>query len=256
MCLVGAHPGGAPPPPVPCPLSNHRSWSPYHPLGDCMSRMAVQRLRASERKQRQKTAARALQAAEDDADGVIRPKGGVLSLRELGTFALIAPACKYPYYPGPEQGPETACYVAGFACWVPRRPPCNSGWTRSPEHAGDTRNCQVLCFACAGNACFAKREFENAIIYYSRAIAVRPTDPRLFSNRSAAFLGLNHWAAALRDAWVRRALVHPFPCTPAAAMQTHARKRSACARAWASRLASLHTRVVLASGLSRWCSIR
>jgi hypothetical protein len=54
-----------------------------------------------------------------------------------------------------------------------------------------------------GNDCFAKREFENAIIYYSRAVAVHPSDARLYSNRSAAFLGLGRTAASLRDALVR-----------------------------------------------------
>ena len=54
----------------------------------------------------------------------------------------------------------------------------------------------------AGNDCYAKREFENAIIYYSRAIALHPSDPRLYSNRSAAFMGLGRTAAALRDAQV------------------------------------------------------
>lgn len=75
------------------------------------------------------------------------------------------------------------------------------------------RTCIVYCTvvsagvgACAGNDCFKKGEFQNAIIYYSRAVAVEPNDARLYSNRSAAFCVLKMLGRALKDALV---CVHP-----------------------------------------------
>jgi Flp pilus assembly protein TadD len=56
----------------------------------------------------------------------------------------------------------------------------------------------------AGNICFYKGEFHNALLYYTRAVAVAPNDPRVFSNRAAAFCGLSMYASALRDAMVCR----------------------------------------------------
>lgn len=55
----------------------------------------------------------------------------------------------------------------------------------------------------AGNDCFKKGEFQNAVIYYSRAIAAEPNEARLFANRSACFYALNEFARAFSDALVR-----------------------------------------------------
>jgi TPR repeat len=68
---------------------------------------------------------------------------------------------------------------------------------------------ESLCFHVwnAGNECYELGEFQNAIIYYSRAIAVDPSDARLYSNRSACFTVLQMYGRALNDAQVRETVV-------------------------------------------------
>ncbi|CAN7096666.1 unnamed protein product [Brassica rapa subsp. narinosa] len=51
-----------------------------------------------------------------------------------------------------------------------------------------------------GNAAFSSRDFTSAVIHYTSAISLSPTNPILFSNRSAAYASLRNYANALSDA--------------------------------------------------------
>lgn len=51
-----------------------------------------------------------------------------------------------------------------------------------------------------GNAAFSSRDFTSAVIHYTSAIALSPTNHILFSNRSAAYASLRNYADALSDA--------------------------------------------------------
>jgi len=55
-----------------------------------------------------------------------------------------------------------------------------------------------------GNACFALRQFEQAVQWYSRAMEEAPGAAALLTNRAAALSELGRWEEALRDA--RRSL--------------------------------------------------
>jgi tetratricopeptide (TPR) repeat protein len=72
---------------------------------------------------------------------------------------------------------------------------------------GGTYGCCSHMVWRAGNECYEMGEFQNAIIYYSRAIAVDPSDPRLYSNRSACFTVLQMYGRAINDALVRGVVV-------------------------------------------------
>lgn len=50
-----------------------------------------------------------------------------------------------------------------------------------------------------GNEFFKVRDFPRAIASYSEAIDLQPTNAVLYSNRSAAYAGLNKWAEAAED---------------------------------------------------------
>jgi tetratricopeptide (TPR) repeat protein len=51
-----------------------------------------------------------------------------------------------------------------------------------------------------GNTAFQAHDYDDAIIYYSNGIDLEPTNPALFSNRSAAYLKTGDTAKARRDA--------------------------------------------------------
>ncbi|CAN8244307.1 unnamed protein product [Cochlearia groenlandica] len=51
-----------------------------------------------------------------------------------------------------------------------------------------------------GNAAFSSGEFSSAVIHFTEAIDLAPSNHVLFSNRSAAHASLNHYADALSDA--------------------------------------------------------
>ncbi|CAN8294041.1 unnamed protein product [Cochlearia groenlandica] len=51
-----------------------------------------------------------------------------------------------------------------------------------------------------GNAAFSSGDFSSAVIHFTEAIDLAPTNHVLFSNRSAAHASLNHYADALSDA--------------------------------------------------------
>jgi tetratricopeptide (TPR) repeat protein len=51
-----------------------------------------------------------------------------------------------------------------------------------------------------GNEFFRKKKYKESIICYTRAAEFNPDDATLFSNRSAAYLHLEHYELALRDA--------------------------------------------------------
>ena len=51
-----------------------------------------------------------------------------------------------------------------------------------------------------GNAAFSSRDFTSAVIHYTSAISLSPTNHILFSNRSAAYASLRNYADALSDA--------------------------------------------------------
>lgn len=51
-----------------------------------------------------------------------------------------------------------------------------------------------------GNAAFSSHDFTSAVIHYTSAIALSPTNHILFSNRSAAYASLRNYADALSDA--------------------------------------------------------
>ena len=55
-------------------------------------------------------------------------------------------------------------------------------------------------YKAAGNAALAAKDFDAAVEAYSQAIALEPTDPVFFSNRSAAHLSKGDASAALADA--------------------------------------------------------
>ncbi len=51
-----------------------------------------------------------------------------------------------------------------------------------------------------GNQLFKEGKFKEAAVEYSRALKEDPTNHALLSNRSAAFLGMARYQAALTDA--------------------------------------------------------
>mmetsp|Transcript_562 Transcript_562/g.866 ORF Transcript_562/g.866 Transcript_562/m.866 type:complete len:262 (+) Transcript_562:59-844(+) len=51
-----------------------------------------------------------------------------------------------------------------------------------------------------GNDAFSKKDFDEAISFYSEAIKISPTNHVLFSNRSACYAGKKEWTAASEDA--------------------------------------------------------
>ena len=95
-----------------------------------------------------------------------------------------------------------------------------------------TRVPLYVMWACVfpGNECFRQGEFQNAVIYYSRAIAADPNDARLFSNRSGTFCILKMLGRALNDALVRggRGGCH-VACCALIAVRTRLRAPFVCA---------------------------
>ena len=51
-----------------------------------------------------------------------------------------------------------------------------------------------------GNQAFISRDYPKAIDYFTKAIELDPTNPTLYSNRSAANLELDDYAMAIKDA--------------------------------------------------------
>jgi hypothetical protein len=51
-----------------------------------------------------------------------------------------------------------------------------------------------------GSDAFALRQWDAAVLHYTRAIDLRPTDAALWSNRAAAFLA-KQWCAAGNAVW-------------------------------------------------------
>lgn len=51
-----------------------------------------------------------------------------------------------------------------------------------------------------GNECFKQQKFEEAVLHYTHAIKLDPTNYSLYSNRSSAFLHLQQHYLALVDA--------------------------------------------------------
>jgi tetratricopeptide (TPR) repeat protein len=51
-----------------------------------------------------------------------------------------------------------------------------------------------------GNAAFTALDYEKAVIYYTNGIELEPSNPALFSNRSAAYLKTEDYGKARRDA--------------------------------------------------------
>ena len=62
-----------------------------------------------------------------------------------------------------------------------------------------------------GNAAFQAKEFAEATSLYSEAIEQQPGDPRLYSNRSAAFAALGQHGRALSDAMMATQLQPAWP---------------------------------------------
>uniref|UniRef100_A0A7S0B842 Serine/threonine-protein kinase BSK1-like TPR repeats domain-containing protein n=1 Tax=Pyrodinium bahamense TaxID=73915 RepID=A0A7S0B842_9DINO len=50
------------------------------------------------------------------------------------------------------------------------------------------------------DAAFKRAEYRDAIVYYTRALRYTPTEPKLLSNRSAAYLKISKFQLALEDA--------------------------------------------------------
>ena len=50
-----------------------------------------------------------------------------------------------------------------------------------------------------GNACFARRQFEQAEQWYSQALQLSPQTPALYTNRAAALAELGKARTALRS---------------------------------------------------------
>lgn len=53
-----------------------------------------------------------------------------------------------------------------------------------------------------GNEAFSRKDFDEAISFYSEAIKINPKNHVLFSNRSACYAGKKEWTAAAEDAKV------------------------------------------------------
>lgn len=51
-----------------------------------------------------------------------------------------------------------------------------------------------------GNAYFTKQQYPEAIEWYSKAIKADPNDSTFYSNRCAAYMGINKFNEALQDA--------------------------------------------------------
>lgn len=51
-----------------------------------------------------------------------------------------------------------------------------------------------------GNGCFAKKEYDEAIKHYTKAIELDDTQAAFYSNRSACYASKKEWQAALGDA--------------------------------------------------------
>ena len=51
-----------------------------------------------------------------------------------------------------------------------------------------------------GNKAFAAKDYDTAIDFFSKGLAIDPSNHVLWSNRSAAKAGKKEWAAALEDA--------------------------------------------------------
>jgi ankyrin repeat protein len=66
----------------------------------------------------------------------------------------------------------------------------------------DTR--QSLELKRQGNEYFEKKEWQAALDFYTKAIALNPTDASLYSNRSACYMELELYQEALKDAVVAR----------------------------------------------------
>ena len=51
-----------------------------------------------------------------------------------------------------------------------------------------------------GNACFARKEYDEAIKHYTKAIELDDSQAAFYSNRSACYASKKEWQAALGDA--------------------------------------------------------
>lgn len=58
----------------------------------------------------------------------------------------------------------------------------------------------VKDFKLAGNQLFQVEKYEEAIEKYSQAIEIDPSNERLYSNRAAAYIAMENWQGAIKDA--------------------------------------------------------
>lgn len=76
----------------------------------------------------------------------------------------------------------------------------------NPPRVSDEAKMMALEFKAKGNEYFRKGEWNDAIIAYTDAITLNPTDETFYSNRSAAYLQMNKYHEALHDAVLCRYL--------------------------------------------------
>ncbi|KAM3277372.1 hypothetical protein ACQJBY_045317 [Aegilops geniculata] len=65
---------------------------------------------------------------------------------------------------------------------------------------------KITALKSRGRAAFAKEDYHAALYFFGRVIEIDPSDPTMFSNRSACWLQMREWERALSDAQYCRKL--------------------------------------------------